>query len=81
MERSRSSHPFIVLPPQDLDQFCIQLVLRFISRTKKPFSTFLQEKIIEITTVEGLGGVDYSFECIGNVKVNPVIDSFQKLLP
>lgn len=27
------------------------------------------EKIVEMTTVEGLGGVDYSFECIGNVQV------------
>ena len=24
---------------------------------------------MEMTTEEGLGGVDYSFECIGNVKV------------
>ena len=29
----------------------------------------LQDKIVEMTTEEGLGGVDYSFECIGNVKV------------
>lgn len=29
----------------------------------------LQDKIVEMTTEEGVGGVDYSFECIGNVGV------------
>lgn len=27
------------------------------------------DKIVEMTTEEGVGGVDYSFECIGNVQV------------
>ena len=28
-----------------------------------------QETIIDLTTEEGLGGVDHSFECIGSVEV------------
>ena len=29
----------------------------------------LQDVIVEKTTEEGVGGVDYSFECIGSVEV------------
>jgi S-(hydroxymethyl)glutathione dehydrogenase/alcohol dehydrogenase len=29
----------------------------------------ISEVIVEMTTEEGLGGVDYSFECVGNVQV------------
>jgi len=29
----------------------------------------ITEVIVEMTTEEGVGGVDYSFECIGNVNV------------
>jgi Zn-dependent alcohol dehydrogenase len=29
----------------------------------------LQEVIVEMTNDDGVGGVDYSFECIGNVQV------------
>lgn len=29
----------------------------------------LQEVIVEMTNDDGVGGVDYSFECIGNVNV------------
>lgn len=28
-----------------------------------------QDVIVEMTTEDGVGGVDYSFECIGNVQV------------
>ncbi len=37
--------------------------------SSKRLLSALQDKIVEMTTEEGLGGVDYSFECIGNVKV------------
>ena len=30
---------------------------------------YLQEVIVEMTNDDGIGGVDYSFECIGNVNV------------
>lgn len=29
----------------------------------------MQEVIVEMTNDDGVGGVDYSFECIGNVQV------------
>ena len=29
----------------------------------------IQEVIVEMTNDDGVGGVDYSFECIGNVDV------------
>ena len=29
----------------------------------------LQQVIVEMTNDDGVGGVDYSFECIGNVEV------------
>lgn len=34
----------------------------------------VQEVIVEMTDDDGVGGVDYSFECIGNVQVhsNPI---------
>jgi hypothetical protein len=31
----------------------------------------LQDVIVEMTNDDGVGGVDYSFECIGNVSVRP----------
>ena len=33
------------------------------------FLCHLQEVIVEMTNDDGVGGVDYSFECIGNVNV------------
>ena len=30
---------------------------------------YVQEVIVEMTNEDGVGGVDYSFECIGNVDV------------
>lgn len=35
----------------------------------KDFDKSIVDVIVEMTTEEGLGGVDYSFECIGNVQV------------
>ena len=32
----------------------------------------MQEVIVEMTNDDGVGGVDYSFECIGNVSVTPL---------
>ena len=31
----------------------------------------VQDVIVEMTDDDGVGGVDYSFECIGNVQVQP----------
>lgn len=35
----------------------------------KDYDKSITEVIVEMTTEEGIGGVDYSFECIGNVNV------------
>ena len=32
-------------------------------------AVYVQEVIVEMTNEDGIGGVDYSFECIGNVDV------------
>lgn len=40
--------------------------------TAQPFrlhAALFQEVIVEMTNEDGVGGVDYSFECIGNVEV------------
>ena len=45
-------------------QAALLLVMRLLNA-----NLLLQDVIVEKTTEEGVGGVDYSFECIGSVEV------------
>ena len=48
---------------------CCRWVRRIRELTGAAAAPAMQEVIVEMTNDDGVGGVDYSFECIGNVQV------------